>query len=147
MEDEEINDDIINEIIADLVSDLVDLSDEEIESKLKEYQLDPEDEADVRDTLAQLRAAESEADTLPQNSDFAKEVEDDAQQMANEDETDVTITEEDSDGDGDTDSVSVEKETTDDDSVGEEEDDDPHDQELADNKTNDFAKLIASHKY
>lgn len=127
-------DDVIEEIITDLASGLIDKSDDEIMEALSSYDLAPEDMTDVLDLVDAVREAES---LNGQNI---------AQDMANEDNTEVSVTEEDSDGDGDMDKVTVEKDEPEDDeefsdisdsemaalkSLTSDEGDDPHDEGLA----------------
>lgn len=123
--------DIMEEIYSALAGGLMDKSQDEIMSALDAYDLSPGEVTDILDMIDDIKAAESVAD------------ENTAQNMADEDSTNVTVTEEDSDGDGDADKVTLEKETPEDD--GEEdysdvvsfinslsdEEDDPHDEGLA----------------
>ena len=110
------DDKILNEIFADLAADLVDLSDDQIKDRILTYGLDPADMKDVYDTVKQVQEAEAEAaknqDPLSlENVDALADANTkQAQQMANEDNTEVTVTEEDKDNDGDTDKVTVTKE-------------------------------------
>ncbi len=161
------DDKILNEIFADLAADLVDLSDDQIKDRILTYGLDPADMKDVYDTVKQVQAAEAEAaknqDPLSlENVDALADANTkQAQQMANEDNTEVTVTEEDKDNDGDTDKVTVTKEDnqTDldpafkewaeqhisegkpaEDDNSSESDDKP---QLSENKTNQFAKHLS----
>ena len=140
---------LLDELFADLAADLVDLSDDEIKDRILKYDLDPADAEELFNIVKDVQKAESIAD---QNTKKA-------QQMANEDNTDVKVTEEDKDSDGDTDKVTIEKEmpTNDGDSTlteeetaelndFSEEDDEPHDEKIA-NKTNQFAKLLGERRF
>lgn len=145
-------DDVIDEIIADFASDLVDLSDDEIEARLDNYDLDPEDRADIILTVKEVRDAEKLADENPV-SNIAKD-------MANEDGTSVEVTEIDKDKDGDIDKTVIKKENPDDDStsslsdeemnalddiMSDEEEDTPHEEDLSKDSDNNVTNSIARH--
>ena len=140
---------LLDELFADLASDLVDLSDDEIKERILKYDLDPADAEELFNIVKDVQNAESLADQHTKK----------AQQMANEDNTDVKVTEEDKDSDGDTDKVTIEKETPTNDgnsTLTEEEaadlndfsekEDEPHDEKIA-NKTNQFAKLLGERRF
>ena len=124
--------DVMEEIYSALAGGLMDKSQDEIMSALDAYNLSPAEVTDILDMIDDIKAAESMAD------------ENTAQNMANEDNTEVTVTEEDSDGDGDPDKVTMEKDTPEDDgeedysdivelinSLPDDEEEDPHDEGLA----------------
>lgn len=167
-------DEIINEIIADLAAGLIDASDEEINAKLDSYDLTPEDREDVLETIKEVRQAEALADenTDPINIDTVDKMadaaasEDKAQQMANEDNTDVTVTEEDKDNDGDVDKTVIEKDDTENDAESlsdedkeaidtyvnnfgnaSEDEDNPHDTVVSDARMKNIINTLSQFKY
>lgn len=167
-------DEIIDEIIADLVAGLINASDEEINAKLDSYDLTPEDREDVLETVKEVRQAEALADenTDPINIDTIDKMadaaasEDRAQQMANEDNTEVTVTEEDKDNDGDVDKTVIEKEDAENDagllsdedkedidtyvnSFGNasEDEDNPHDTIVSDARMKNIINTLSQFKY
>lgn len=162
-ENEEATDIVVDDIIADIVSGLADLSDEEVQAKLSEYDLPDDIKDDILGTLAELKGAEYIAGEMPQNADFAKEAEADAQAMADEDNTPVEVTEEDSDGDGDADKKTTEKTEPKDDSKDNDEkdnssesEDKPHDEKVTsdvrlknihENSTNNIAKTLSNYRW
>lgn len=130
----------------------------------------PEDEMD--DALATLQALvdadtvgdENISDKEPHDaaerlaSDAEDDIEQKAQNMADEDETEVTVTKEDSDGDGDVDKAEITKESPEEDSGFSSaaeffakliENDKPHDEELNDegNSTNSLAQTISNFRF
>lgn len=167
-------DEIIDEIIADLVAGLINASDEEINAKLDSYDLTPEDREDVLETVKEVRQAEALADentdsinidTIDKMADAAAS-EDRAQQMANEDNTEVTVTEEDKDNDGDVDKTVIEKEDAENDagalsdedkedidtyvnSFGNasEDEDNPHDTIVSDARMKNIINTLSQFKY
>lgn len=167
-------DEIIDEIIADLVAGLINASDEEINAKLDSYDLTPEDREDVLETVKEVRQAEALADenTDPINIDTVDKMADAAanadraQQMANEDNTEVTVTEEDKDNDGDVDKTVIEKEDAENDagslsdedkedidtyvnSFGNasEDEDNPHDTTVSDTRMKNIISTLSQFKY
>lgn len=174
------SDEIIDEIIADLVAGLINASDEEINAKLDSYDLTPEDREDILETVKEVRQAEALADenTDPINidtidkmadaaaSEDSEDSEDRAQQMANEDNTEVTVTEEDKDNDGDVDKTVIEKEDAENDagalsdedkedidtyvnSFGNasEDEDNPHDTIVSDARMKNIINTLSQFKY
>lgn len=145
----------IDEIVADLASGLIDASDEEIAAKLDEYDLSDEDKADVLETIKQVKEAEGLADENPdplslENVDAMADAH--AQQMADEDNTEVTVTSEDKDGDGDVDKVTAKKEKPEDDSDegnSDESDDKPHDEDtvVSDARMKNIIGTLSQFKY
>ena len=131
------DEELLDEIFADLAADLVDLSDDEIKSRILKYGLDPADMKEVYDTVKAVQEAEALGDENldPLNIDAVDKLADEnldplnidavdkladantksAKDMANEDQTKVKVTEEDKDSDGDTDKITVEKEDPEDD--------------------------------
>ena len=115
------DEELLDEIFADLAADLVDLSDDEIKSRILKYGLNPADMKEVYDTVKAVQEAEALGDENldPLNIDAVDKLADanakSAKDMANEDQTKVKITEEDKDSDGDTDKITVEKEDPEDD--------------------------------
>ena len=169
-------DEIIDEIIADLAAGLIDASDEEINSKLDTYDLTPEDREEVLATIKEVRDAEKLADENPdplslENADALADAntrpDDQAQQMADEDNTPVEVTSEDTDGDGDADKTTIEKvNPEDDDELSEEEeaaikadidalddgnsdeaDDKPHDTIVSDERMKNIIGTLSQFKY
>lgn len=151
------DDEAIETMVTDIVSGLVDLSDDEVQNKLNEYDLPQEWKDDILDTLSAVRESEAGVANLPQNADFAAEVEADAQAMANEDNTPVEVTEEDKDSDGDTDKKTIEKTETknDEEDNSSESEDKPHDSKVTsdvrlknvDNSTNSIARTLANYRW
>ena len=140
---------VLDELFADLAADLIDLTDDEIKDRILKYGLDPADMQEVFNIVKSVQEAEG----------LAEDNTGKAQQMADEDNTEVKVTEEDKDGDGDTDKMTIEKEIPVNDGDSElteeedeelndfsEEDDEPHDEKIS-NKTNQFAKLLGERRF
>lgn len=170
------NEELLDEIFADLAADLVDLSDDEIKSRILKYDLGPADMKEVYDTVKAVQEAEALGDENldPLNIDAVDKLADantkSAKDMANEDQTKVKVTEEDKDSDGDTDKITVEKENPEDDSeltdderaiinynMGSNDDteesdnsseaeDKPHEEPKFKNKTNQFARFLGENR-
>lgn len=135
-------DDVIDGIISDLVDGLIDLPDEEIDAKLAEYELDPDDVADIKDLINAERMANSDAAKNPLSIDkvdtMADNAAEKAQEMANEDNTPVEVTETDKDSDGDVDKVEIEQKDNEDDSEK------PHDSELSEDDKDTQRNIIGA---
>lgn len=135
-------DDVIDGIISDLVDGLIDLPDEQIDAKLAEYELDPDDIADIKDIIKAERMADSDAAENPLSLDkidtMADNAAEQAQEMANEDNTPVDVTETDKDSDGDADKVEIEKQGNEDDSEK------PHDSELSEDDKDTQRNIIGA---
>ena len=135
-------DDVIDGIISDLVDGLIDLPDEEIDAKLAEYDLDPDDVADIKDLINAERMANSDAVKNPLSIDKVDNMADNAaekaQEMANEDNTPVKVTETDKDSDGDADKIEIEQKNNEDDSEK------PHDLELSDDDKDTQKNIISA---
>lgn len=170
------DEELLDEIFADLAADLVDLSDDEIKSRILKYGLAPADMKEVYDTVKAVQEAEALGDENldPLNIDAVDKLVDantkSAKDMANEDQTKVKVTEEDKDSDGDTDKITVEKEDPEDDTeltdderaiinynMGSHEDieepdnsseteDKPHEEPKFKNKTNQFARFLGENR-
>ena len=116
------------EEFAKLVAQAAGMQPDEATKFLTEQGLSADDVTDALDVLNQLNdnditakgviAEKEPADAAERiASDEINEIEEQAQKMADEDDTPVKVTEEDSDSDGDTDKVTAEKKETDDDEV------------------------------
>lgn len=170
------DEELLDEIFADLAADLVDLSDDEIKSRILKYGLDPADMKEVYDTVKAVQEAEALGDENldPLNIDAVDKLADAntklAKDMANEDQTKVKVTEEDKDSDGDTDKITVEKEDPEDDTEltdderviinynmgshenieepdnSSETEDKPHEEPKFKNKTNQFARFLGENR-
>lgn len=145
--------DVIDGIISDLVDGLIDLPDEEIDAKLAEYDLAPEDVADIKNIISAERMANEDAAQNPLSLEKVDTMADNAaqaaQEMANEDNSETTVTEEDSDKDGDTDKVTIEKKTPESDNA-EPEEDKPHDKEIVkdgDETQKNIITALTSHRW
>lgn len=156
-------DDVIDGIISDLVDGLIDLPDDEIDAKLAEYDLDPEDVADIKDLITAERMADTDAEKNPLSLENVDKMADAAAEMSASDGTPVKVTEQDKDNDGDPDKVTIEKDEPNDDTVlGKSEkeslpdvEDEPHDKNLVEdepkeepeNSSNAIAQVLASHRW
>ena len=169
------DEELLDEIFADLAADLVDLSDDEIKSRILKYGLNPADMKEVYDTVKAVQEAEALGDENldPLNIDAVDKLADantkSAKDMANEDQTKVKVTEEDKDSDGDADKTTIEKEDPEDDaeltdeeraiieSMGTDEgteepdnssetEDKPHEEPKFKNKTNQFARFLGENR-
>ena len=157
------DEELLDEIFADLAADLVDLSDDEIKSRILKYGLDQADMKEVYDTVKAVQEAEALGDENldPLNIDAVDKLADantkSAKDMANEDQTKVKVTEEDKDSDGDTDKTTIEKEDPEDDKKltddatkeldnSSETEDKPHEEPKFKNKTNQFARFLGENR-
>ena len=133
-------------------TDFDDLSDDEIIELLKQYGISEEDLEELLEDMDAVKSADSVADDNnnidPLNIDAVDSLLDantkQAQQMANEDNTEVKVTEEDKDDDGDPDKVTIKKEDPEEDGlpldfededVHSEKEDDPHDTNVLSDST------------
>lgn len=99
------NDELIEEMITKIASEYMDMPEEQVVADLKANGFDKEDIDDIMQTITEVKGAE------------AGTVENQAQQMANEDNTPTEVTETDKDSDGDVDKTVIEKKEPDDDEV------------------------------
>ena len=136
-------DEVINEIISDITAGAVDIEDfDALDAYLDDKGLDSEEKNEILELINDVLTAE---DSL--------NIDTNAQQMSNEDNTKVDITEVDKDGDGDTDKVTIEKQKPEDDDNSDEgnsdkSDDKPHDGTvLSDARLKNIIGTISQFKY
>lgn len=131
-------DEVINEIISDITAGAVDIEDfDALDAYLDDKGLEPEEKNEILELINDVLTAE---DSL--------NVDTDAQQMSNEDDTEVDVTKVDKDGDGDTDKVTIEKQKPEDDDNSDKSDDKPHDETvLSDARLKNIIGTISQFKY
>ena len=131
-------DEVINEIISDITAGAVDIEDfDALDAYLDDKGLEPEEKNEILELINDVLTAE---DSL--------NVDTDAQQMSNEDNTEVDVTKVDKDGDGDTDKVTIEKQKPEDDDNSDKSDDKPHDETvLSDARLKNIIDTISQFKY
>lgn len=131
-------DEVINEIISDITAGAVDIEDfDALDAYLDDKGLESEEKNEILELINDVLTAE---DSL--------NVDTDAQQMSNEDDTEVDVTKVDKDGDGDTDKVTIEKQKPEDDDNSDKSDDKPHDETvLSDARLKNIIGTISQFKY
>ena len=136
-------DEVINEIISDITAGAVDIEDfDALNAYLDDKGLESKEKNEILELINDVLTAE---DGLNINLD--------AQQMSNEDNTEVDVTEVDKDGDGDTDKVTIEKQKPEDDDNSDDgnadkSDDKPHDGTvLSDARLKNIIGTISQFKY
>lgn len=131
-------DEVINEIISDITAGAVDIEDfDALDAYLDDKGLESEEKNEILELINDVLTAE---DSL--------NVDTDAQQMSNEDNTEVDVTKVDKDGDGDTDKVTIEKQKPEDDDNSDKSDDKPHDETvLSDARLKNIIGTISQFKY
>ena len=132
-------DTVINEIISDITAGAVDIEDfDALNAYLDDKGLEPKEKDEILELINDVLTAEDGLDI-----DLG------AQQMSNEDGTEVDVTKVDKDGDGDTDKVTIEKQKPeDDDDNSDKSDDEPHDETvLSDARLKNIIGTISQFKY
>lgn len=136
-------DEVINEIISDITAGAVDIEDfDALNAYLDDKGLEPKEKDEILELINDVLTAED-----------GLNIDADAQQMSNEDNTKVDVTEVDKDGDGDTDEVTIEKQKPEDDDNSDEgnadkSDDKPHDGTvLSDARIKNIISTISQFKY
>lgn len=131
-------DEVINEIISDITAGAVDIEDfDALNAYLDDKGLESKEKNEILELINDVLTAE---DGLG--------IDLDAQQMSNEDGTEVDVTEVDKDGDGDTDKVTIEKQKLEDDGNSDKSDDKPHDGTvLSDVRLKNIVSTISQFKY
>lgn len=136
-------DEVINEIISDITAGAVDIEDfDALDAYLDDKGLESEEKNEILELINDVLAAEDSLD-----------IDTDAQQMSNEDNTKVDVTKVDKDGDGDTDEVTIKKQKPEDDDNSDEgnadkSDDKPHDGTvLSDARIKNIISTISQFKY
>lgn len=138
-------DTVINEIISDITAGAVDIEDfDALNAYLDDKGLEPKEKDEILELINDVLTAEDGLDI-----DLG------AQQMSNEDGTEVDVTKVDKDGDGDTDKVTIEKQKPEDDDNSDKSDDNsdksddkPHDGTvLSDARLKNIIGTISQFKY
>lgn len=132
-------DEIINEIISDITAGAVDIEDfDALNAYLDNKGLESKEKNEILELINDVLTAEDGLDI-----NLA------AQQMSNEDGTEVDVTKVDKDGDGDTDKVTIEKQKPgDDDDNSDKSEDKPHDGTvLSDARLKNIIGTISQFKY
>ena len=131
-------DTVINEIISDITAGAVDIEDfDALDAYLDDKGLESKEKNEILELINDVLTAEDGLD-----------IDLDAQQMSNEDGTEVDVTEVDKDGDGDTDKVTIEKQKLEDDGKSDKSDDKPHDVTvLSDARLKNIVSTISQFKY
>ena len=132
-------DTVINEIISDITAGAVDIEDfDALNAYLDDKGLESKEKNEILELINDVLTAEDGLD-----------IDLDAQQMSNEDGTEVDVTKVDKDGDGDTDKVTIEKQKPeDDDDNSDKSDDKPHDETvLSDARLKNIIGTISQFKY
>ena len=136
-------DEVINEIISDITAGAVDIEDfDALNAYLDDKGLEPKEKDEILELINDVLTAEDGIN-----------IDADAQQMSNEDGTEVDVTKIDKDGDGDTDKVTIEKQKPEDDDNSDEgnadkSDDKPHDETvLSDARLKNIVSTISQFKY
>lgn len=132
-------DTVINEIISDITAGAVDIEDfDALNAYLDDKGLESKEKNEILELINDVLTAEDGLDI-----DLG------AQQMSNEDGTEVDVTKVDKDGDGDTDKVTIEKQKPeDDDDNSDKSDDKPHDEAvLSDARLKNIIGTISQFKY
>lgn len=131
-------DEVINEIISDITAGAVDIEDfDALNAYLDDKGLESKEKNEILELINDVLTAEDGLDI-----DLG------AQQMSNEDGTEVDVTEVDKDGDGDADKVTIEKQKLEDDGNSDKSDDKPHDGTvLSDARLKNIISTISQFKY
>ena len=131
-------DTVINEIISDITAGAVDIEDfDALNAYLDDKGLESKEKNEILELINDVLTAEDGLDI-----DLG------AQQMSNEDGTEVDVTKVDKDGDGDTDKVTIEKQKPEDDDNSNKSDDKPHDGTvLSDARLKNIIGTISQFKY
>ena len=135
-------DEVINEIISDITAGAVDIEDfDALNAYLDNKGLESKEKNEILELINDVLTAEDGLDI-----NLA------AQQMSNEDGTEVDVTKVDKDGDGDTDKVTIEKQKSEDDDGdgdnSDKSDDKPHDGTvLSDARLKNIIGTISQFKY
>ena len=131
-------DEVINEIISDITAGAVDIEDfDALNAYLDDKGLESKEKNEILELINDVLTAEDGLD-----------IDLDAQQMSNEDDTKVDVTKVDKDGDGDIDKVTIEKQKPEDDDNSDKPDDKPHDGTiLSDARLKDIIGTISQFKY
>ena len=131
-------DTVINEIISDITAGAVDIEDfDALNAYLDDKGLESKEKNEILELINDVLTAEDGLDI-----DLG------AQQMSNEDGTEVDVTKVDKDGDGDTDKVTIEKQKLEDDGNSDKSDDKPHDEAvLSDARLKNIIGTISQFKY
>ena len=131
-------DEVINEIISDITAGAVDIEDfDALNAYLDDKGLESKEKNEILELINDVLTAEDGLDI-----DLG------AQQMSNEDGTEVDVTEVDKDGDGDADKVIIEKQKLEDDGNSDKSDDKPHDGTvLSDARLKNIISTISQFKY
>ena len=131
-------DTVINEIISDITAGAVDIEDfDALNAYLDDKGLESKEKNEILELINDVLTAEDGLDI-----DLA------AQQMSNEDDTEVDVTKVDKDGVGDTDTVTIEKQKPEDDDNSDKSDDKPHDGTgLSDARLKNIIGTISQFKY
>lgn len=136
-------DEVINEIISDITAGAVDIEDfDALNAYLDDKGLESKEKNEILELINDVLTAEDGLD-----------IDLDAQQMSNEDDTKVDVTKVDKDGDGDIDKVTIEKQKPEDDNDSDEgnsdkSDDKPHDGAvLSDTRLKNIIGTISQFKY
>lgn len=132
-------DEVINEIISDITAGAVDIEDfDALNAYLDNKGLESKEKNEILELINDVLTAEDGLDI-----NLA------AQQMSNEDGTEVDVTKVDKDGDGDTDKVTIEKQKPgDDDDNSDKSEDKPHDGTvLSDARLKNIIGTISQFKY
>lgn len=131
-------DTVINEIISDITAGAVDIEDfDALNAYLDDKGLESKEKNEILELINDVLTAEDGIDI-----DLG------AQQMSNEDGTEVDVTKVDKDGDGDTDKVTIEKQKPEDDDNSDKSDDKPHDGTvLSDARLKNIIGTISQFKY
>lgn len=136
-------DTVINEIISDITAGAVDIEDfDALNAYLDDKGLESKEKNEILELINDVLTAEDGLD-----------IDLDAQQMSNEDGTEVDVTKVDKDGDGDTDEVTIKKQKPEDDNGSDEgnsgrSDDKPHDGTvLSDARLKNIIGTISQFKY
>ena len=131
-------DEVINEIISDITAGAVDIEDfDALNAYLDDKGLESKEKNEILELINDVLTAED-----------GLNIDADAQQMSNEDDTEVDVTKIDKDGDGDTDKVTIEKQKPEDDDNSGKSDDKPHDETvLSDARLKNIIGTISQFKY